>query len=154
MAKYKGNINLPEYKAVMLASLRSLCKDWGSLHEVSWSWLWENVERMLKQIMGKPAVQEKALSALYASLDEASLMIIRKEVYQKFFALAPAGQDYFKQSTTRLYFIADKLVAMTLDMYKEPKRMVEDISALGLPMSAMASPPTCLGPSSRAASRS
>lgn len=122
----KGEINLGEFKSVMLASLRSLVKDWASLHEVSWSWLWENVERMMKKLLGKPVKQEAALSAFMGSLDEGSLMTIRREVYSKFFALAPAGQDYFKQSTTRLHFIADKLVIMTLDMYREPKRMVED----------------------------
>eukprot|EP00449_Zooxanthella_nutricula_P042606 CAMPEP_0198611148 /NCGR_PEP_ID=MMETSP1462-20131121/157250_1 /TAXON_ID=1333877 /ORGANISM="Brandtodinium nutriculum, Strain RCC3387" /LENGTH=701 /DNA_ID=CAMNT_0044342953 /DNA_START=1 /DNA_END=2104 /DNA_ORIENTATION=+ len=131
IAKYKGTINLPEFKAVMLASLRSLVKDWGSLHEVSWSWLWENVERMIKALMGKPAAQEQALSELFGLMDEHMQGIVRREVYAKFFALAPAGQDYFKQSTTRLHFIADKLVTMTLDMYRDPKRMVEDISALG-----------------------
>merc|ERR1719414_1268411 len=133
IAKYKGTINLNEYKAVMLASLRSLVpKDWNGDHEVAWSWLWENVERMLKATMGKPQIQERALAKLWASLDDNSTMYVRREVYAKFFALAPAGQDYFKQSTTRLHFIADKVVVMTLDMYKDPKRMVEDISALGL----------------------
>ena len=44
-AKYKGDINLGEFKAVMLASMRSLVpKDWDNDHEVAWSWLWENVE--------------------------------------------------------------------------------------------------------------
>merc|ERR1719277_1042552 len=101
---------------------------------------------MIKALMGKPAAQEKALSALFNSLDENALGIIRREVYQKFFALAPAGQDYFKQSTTRLHFIADKLVAMTLDMYKEPKRMVEDISALGLRHVGYGIPTDLFGP--------
>merc|ERR1719277_953946 len=101
---------------------------------------------MIKALIGKPAAQEKALASLYSSLGEAELMIIRKEVYQKFFALAPAGQDYFKQSTTRLHFIADKLVAMTLDMYKEPKRMVEDISALGLRHVGYGIPTELFGP--------
>merc|ERR1719401_3128177 len=96
--------------------------------------------------MGKPAVQEAALSALFGSLDETSLGIVRREVYAKFFALAPAGQDYFKQSTTRLHFIADKLVAMTLDMYKDPKRMVEDISALGLRHVGYGIPTDLFGP--------
>merc|ERR1719428_2375958 len=73
IAKYKGTINLAEYKAVMLASLRSLVpKDWDSEHEVAWGWLWENVERMIKALMGKPAVQEKALERLWNSLDEIS----------------------------------------------------------------------------------
>jgi len=146
MAKYKGTITLPQFKAVMLASLRSLVKEWGSLHEVSWSWLWDNVERMIKALMGKPQGQQRALTAFFSSLGERELGIVRREVYTKFFAIAPAGQDYFKQSTTRLYFIADKLVQMTLDMYKEPKRMVEDISALGLRHVGYGIPTDLFGP--------
>merc|ERR1719436_2176358 len=87
---------------------------------------------MIKALMGKPAQQEKALAKLWASLDEKTQGYVRREVYAKFFALAPAGQDYFKQSTTRLHFIADRVVQMTLDVYKDPKKMVETISALGL----------------------
>merc|ERR1719229_2003731 len=101
---------------------------------------------MIKALMGKPEKQEKALTALFNSLDENALGIIRREVYQQFFALAPAGQDYFKQSTTRLHFIADKLVTMTLDMYKDPKRMVEDISALGLRHVGYGIPTDLFGP--------
>ncbi|CAE8678374.1 unnamed protein product [Polarella glacialis] len=133
MAKYKGSINLTEFKAVMLASLRSLVpKDWNSDHEVAWTWLWDNVERMLKALLGKPQVQEKALERLIMSLTEDSRNFLRREVYKKFFALAPGGQDYFKQSTTRLYWIADKIVEMTIEIYRDPVKMVEDISALGL----------------------
>ncbi|CAE8659910.1 unnamed protein product [Polarella glacialis] len=133
MAKYKGSIQLSEFKAVMLASLRSLVpKDWNSDHEVAWTWLWENVERMLKGLLGKPQVQEKALERFIMSLTEDSQNFLRREVYKKFFALAPGGQDYFKQSTTRLYWIADKIVEMTIEIYRDPVKMVEDISALGL----------------------
>ena len=134
IAKYKGgSIKLPEYKAVMLASLRSLVpRDWNSDHEVAWTWLWDNVERMLKNLMGKPAIQEKALGKFLDSLDEMTRMYVRREVYAAFFAIAPAGQNYFKQSTTRLHFITDQVVVFTIDMSKDPKRMTEDISALGL----------------------
>eukprot|EP00931_Biecheleriopsis_adriatica_P123585 TRINITY_DN9863_c1_g2_i1.p1 TRINITY_DN9863_c1_g2~~TRINITY_DN9863_c1_g2_i1.p1 ORF type:complete len:1199 (+),score=285.59 TRINITY_DN9863_c1_g2_i1:71-3667(+) len=135
MAKLKSKVppKLPEYKAVMLASLRSLVpKDWDTNHEASWNWLWENVERMLEKELGKPAARERYLGRFLGSLEEDTKQILRQEVYSKFFVLAPAGQDYFKQSTTRLYFIADKILEMTLDMYKEPRRMVDDISALGL----------------------
>eukprot|EP00931_Biecheleriopsis_adriatica_P078657 TRINITY_DN5208_c0_g1_i1.p1 TRINITY_DN5208_c0_g1~~TRINITY_DN5208_c0_g1_i1.p1 ORF type:complete len:1104 (+),score=248.48 TRINITY_DN5208_c0_g1_i1:34-3345(+) len=133
LAKYKGTINLAEYKAVMLASLRSLCpKDWDTNHEVAWSWLWENVERMLKDLMGKPQVQEKALERFIMSLTEDSVNYLRREVYKRFFALAPAGQDFFKQSTTRLYWIADKVVEQTMEMYREPKKMKDVLSATGL----------------------
>jgi len=146
IAKYKGAVNLNEYKAVMLASLRSLIKDWGSQHEVSWSWLWENVSRMIQALRGKPAVQEKKLAKFFCSLDEDGLGFIRREVYAKFFALAPAGQEFFKQSTTRLHWITDKVVAMTLDIYKQPNKMVEDISALGLRHVGYGIPTELFGP--------
>ncbi|CAK0792946.1 unnamed protein product [Prorocentrum cordatum] len=147
LAKYRGTVNLSEYKAVMLASLRSLVpKDWNSNHEVAWSWLWENVERMLKALMGRPAQWEKSLERLWSGLDESAQALVRREVYSKFFALAPAGQDYFKQSTTRLHFIADRIVSMTLEIYKDPKKMVEDISALGLRHVGYGIPTELFGP--------
>ncbi|CAE8728946.1 unnamed protein product, partial [Polarella glacialis] len=133
IAKYSGTVNLSEFKAVMLASLRSLVPtDWNSAHEVAWTWLWDNIARMLKNLIGKPAVQEKALGRFLMSLTGDSQNYLRREIFKRFFALAPKGQDYFKQSTTRLYFIADKVTEMTLGMYRDPKKVVEDISALGL----------------------
>lgn len=133
LAKYKGTINLAEYKAVMLASLRSLVpKDWGTGHEVAWSWLWDNVERMLKALTGKPQVMERGLERFILGLTEDSVNYLRRELYKRFFALAPAGQDFFKQSTTRLYWIADRVVELTIEMYRDPKKMVNDLSALGL----------------------
>uniref|UniRef100_A0A7S2QH07 Globin family profile domain-containing protein n=2 Tax=Zooxanthella nutricula TaxID=1333877 RepID=A0A7S2QH07_9DINO len=72
--------------------------------------------------------------------------MVRREVYLKFFALAPAGQDYFKQSTTRLHFIADRVVEMTVELYKDPKHMVEDISALGLRHVGYGIPTELFGP--------
>merc|ERR1719333_837735 len=60
-----GIINFAQYKSCMLASLRSLLpKDWDSAHEVAWSWLWENVERLILKVHGQPPVWEKALSKI------------------------------------------------------------------------------------------
>ncbi|CAE8585201.1 unnamed protein product [Polarella glacialis] len=133
LAKYRGTVNLSEFKSVMLASLRSLVpKDWNSAHEVAWTWLWENIERMLTALTGKPQVQEKALESFIMSLSEDSRNYLRRQVFKSFFALAPAGQDYFKQSSTRLYWITDQVVAMTIEIYKDPRKMVEELSALGL----------------------
>merc|ERR1719316_1675698 len=67
----RGNVNLTEYKSCMLASLRSLLpKDWDSSHEVAWTWLWENVERLILKVHGKPPGWEKALAKFLDSLDE------------------------------------------------------------------------------------
>merc|ERR1719151_279993 len=101
---------------------------------------------MIHAQMGKPAQQERALAKLWGSLDEASQGMVRREVYSKFFALAPAVQDFFKQSTTRLHFIADRIVAVTLEIYKDPKKMVEDISALGLRHVGYGIPTDLFGP--------
>mmetsp|Transcript_105817 Transcript_105817/g.306087 ORF Transcript_105817/g.306087 Transcript_105817/m.306087 type:complete len:1164 (-) Transcript_105817:65-3556(-) len=132
LSKYRGSINLREYKTVMLSSLRSLVTDWGSSHEFAWSWLWENVENLIRGMLGKPPMQEKALGAFLSSLDEQAVMHIRREVFAKFFLLQPTGQDYFKQSTTRLHFISDKVFAYTLEIFRAPREMVDDLSALGL----------------------
>ncbi|CAE8694901.1 unnamed protein product [Polarella glacialis] len=132
-AKLTGTTRLPEYKAVMLASLRSLVpKDWNSAHEVAWNWLWENVERLLQVQLGKPMAMQRLLGRYLGSLEEDGRQKWRTQFFAKFFELAPAGQDYFKQSTSRLYFIADRVLDMSLDLYKQPKDMVDDISALGL----------------------
>jgi hypothetical protein len=143
----KGNVNFGEYKSCMLASLRSLLpKEWSTQHEVSWSWLWENVERIVSKNMGNPPKWEKALTKFLRSLDENEKFEIRKDIYARFFAAAPAGQDYFKQSNTYLHFIADRIIEMTLELYHAPVKMVDDVSALGLRHVGYAIPTEFFGP--------
>merc|ERR1719482_2501745 len=143
----KKNVNLGEYKSCMMASLRSLLpKDWDSAHEVAWTWLWENVERLILKIHGQPPGWTDALNKLLSSLDEEMKFEIRRDIYNKFFTIAPAGQDYFKQSNTYLHIIADKVLAMTLDLYVNPVKMVDDVSALGLRHVGYAIPTELFGP--------
>jgi hemoglobin-like flavoprotein/uncharacterized membrane protein YgcG len=143
----QGSVNFAEYKSCMLASLRSLLpKDWSTQHEVSWCWLWENVERIMQKNMGSPPKWEKALAKVIGGLDENTAFELRKETYARFFAAAPAGQDFFKQSNTYLHFIADRVLQMTLEMYMDPVKMVDDISALGLRHVGYAIPTEFMGP--------
>ncbi|CAK9048506.1 unnamed protein product, partial [Durusdinium trenchii] len=133
LAKYRGKIILPEFKAVTLASLRSLLpQDWDTEHEIAWGWLWENIESLLSAMLGKPLLQEQALERFFLGMPPEEATQLREQLFPSFFALAPAGQDFLKQSATRINFIGDKVVAMTLEMYRAPRRMVEEISALGL----------------------
>ena len=62
--------------------------------------------------------------ALFSAL-VSEVKTIAAAVICRFFQIAPAGQDHFKQSTTRLYFIADKIIEMTMEMYQQPRMMVE-----------------------------
>lgn len=129
----EASIHLVEFRSVMLATLRSLCpKDWDTDHEVAWNWLWENIERMLKALWGKPRIYQHALDLFIAGLSDEEVDFFRRELYKRFFLNAPAGQDHFKQSTTRLYFLADRVVETTSDMFKRPRKMVQEISGLGL----------------------
>lgn len=134
LSKHDQNeVNLPEFKACMLAALRSLLpKQWSTAHETAWSWMWDNVARLLDQNMSKPPRQEAALNDFLESMDEAALYSMRKDVYIRFFGMTPIGQLYFKQSNTRLHFIAERVTFMTLELFRDPKRMVQQISALGL----------------------
>mmetsp|Transcript_57478 Transcript_57478/g.105042 ORF Transcript_57478/g.105042 Transcript_57478/m.105042 type:complete len:1108 (+) Transcript_57478:55-3378(+) len=143
----KGTINLGEFKACMLASLRSLlAKDWSSAHEVAWTWLWKNVENIVEKNMYNPPSYEKALSRLWQNMDQDQQYEMRKAIYASFFMAAPAGQDYFKQSNTRLHFIAQRILEMTLDLYQNPIKMVDDISALGLRHVGYGIPTELFGP--------
>ncbi|CAE7258880.1 unnamed protein product, partial [Symbiodinium necroappetens] len=128
-----SSLSLPDFRAVMLAALRSLIPDeWDMNHEVAWNWLWENVERVVSSTVPLPRPYEKAVRSFMFGLQEEQLQTIRIKTYADFFTRCPAGQEYFKQSTTRLYFILDKINEMTVEMFASPLKLVEDISALGL----------------------
>lgn len=133
LAKTKGQIRLKEFKSVMLATLRSLLpQDWSTDHENAWTWLWDTVERLLKANMGKPAVQEQALRVFLEGVSDEQRVQFRTQTYEIFFRNCVQGQDYFKQSTTRMHFIADKVLALTQDIFKDTHGVIEALSALGL----------------------
>jgi hemoglobin-like flavoprotein len=142
-----ANVKLAEFKSCMLASLRSLLpKDWTTNHEVSWSWLWENVEKLLMTTMGKTQGWGKSVADLIESIDDATGYSMREEIYAKFFAACPAGESFFKQSNTYLHIVATKIIQMSVEMYQDPIRMVDDISGLGLRHVGYAIPTELFGP--------
>lgn len=133
LAKYKGRINLPEFKAVTLASLRSLLPaDWDSEHEVAWGWLWENIENLLSAMLGKPKQQEDALEKFYRHIAEEDFQMLRSKLFPNFLETNPAAQSYVTQSATRINFVAEKILGLSLDLYRSPRKLVEEISAIGL----------------------
>lgn len=128
-----GEVNFAQFKSCMLAALRSMLpKEWDSSYEVAWTWLWDNVERVLLRTVGFPLLWEAQLEKFYGILDEDMRYELRRQIWDRFFQMAPTGQDYFKLSTTRLHFIAQRILDMTLELYHDPWHMTEDISALGL----------------------
>ena len=93
--KGSEKINLTDFKAVMLASLRSLVpKGWSAAHEAAWSWLWDHVEGLLQAQLGRVPVRERLLTQFFASLEEQSRETIAWALYAKFFELVPAGLGF------------------------------------------------------------
>ncbi|CAE7785803.1 KIF3A, partial [Symbiodinium pilosum] len=145
-------VNLSEFKSCMLAALRSLLPTvWDTTHEVAWNWLWDNIETILKKTMGKPLLWEQALQTMFATLSDEQLFSYRVQLYERFFSTVPAGQDYFKQSNTRLHFIAESATNMSLKLLQDPWQMVDDVSALGLRHVGYGIPTEMFGPFTEAA---
>ncbi|CAK9110292.1 unnamed protein product [Durusdinium trenchii] len=133
LSKVKDSVNLPEFKAVMLAALRSIVPDeWNMDHEMAWNWLWESVERIISSTISFPRAYEKTIRTFLFEQSEANMNQLRAQTYSCFFQRCPSGQDHFKQSTTRLYFILDRNYEMVLEIFENPAKVVEDLSALGL----------------------
>ncbi|CAJ1420772.1 unnamed protein product [Effrenium voratum] len=153
IAKTSGDhVSLSEFKSCMLAALRSLLPTvWDTNHEVAWNWLWDNIETLLKKTMGKPLMWEQTLSNMLGELSEDQLYTYRSNLYERFFSTIPAGQDFFKQSNTRLHFIAERATQMSLELLGEPWQMVDDISALGLRHVGYGIPTEMFGPFVQAA---
>ena len=90
IAKYKGDINLVDYRAVLLASLRSLVPK-----DCPW-----NAGRMIRALMGKPAPLEKALDRLWSTLGESSQAMVRREAYAQKFSPWPQQVRTTSRMTT------------------------------------------------------
>eukprot|EP00927_Polykrikos_kofoidii_P046597 TRINITY_DN40782_c0_g1_i1.p1 TRINITY_DN40782_c0_g1~~TRINITY_DN40782_c0_g1_i1.p1 ORF type:complete len:1138 (-),score=213.21 TRINITY_DN40782_c0_g1_i1:20-3319(-) len=148
LAKYDGSVvRLANYKQCLFAALRSvLPKQWTPEHERAWTWLWDNLARLLTREFGKPQLYERALMKWFDDLQEDDAAELRMNVYTKFFKQAPVGQEYLKQSNTRLHFIAESIFYMVLKLYQHPVKMVQEISALGLRHVGFGIPPDLLLP--------
>mmetsp|Transcript_38853 Transcript_38853/g.91445 ORF Transcript_38853/g.91445 Transcript_38853/m.91445 type:complete len:1189 (-) Transcript_38853:271-3837(-) len=128
-----STVNFRDFKAVMLASLRSLLpREWDSTHEKAWSWLWDNVESLASSSISKVTLFGNHLATFNAKMSEDDRVNFQDDIYANFFARCPAGQEHFKQSSARLRSIADKIIRLVEDFYKEPDAVIEQLSVLGL----------------------
>ena len=138
--KFATEVVFGDFRSVAMSSLKACVPDWNEEHEVAWMWLWGHVDRMLSEIRGKPEAQMKRLTKFLDNLSEEDAQRIRKGVHAQFFELAPAGQDYFKQSNTRLYFISQRVIDLSLRLYQDPSETIRQISELGLKHVGLAIP--------------
>lgn len=90
--------------------------------------------------------KEQALAKFF---ETDQLQVFKEQLFPHFLTFAPAaqalrlkpfkgfqkplfGEEFLKQSSTRILFIADKITSMTLEIYRQPTRVVEEASANGL----------------------
>eukprot|EP00439_Symbiodinium_sp_Y106_P012126 s4740_g1.t2 len=133
LQNYVPGLTLSEFKACLLAALRStLPQVWTPKHEAAWGFLWDNVVKIVNVSVERTSSYEPSLSGVYDAMSAGRFLKIKKEFFTAFFEVAPVGQNYFKQSLTRLLFIADKVLFFSLEMLRQPKKMVSEMSALGL----------------------
>ena len=128
------DIDFNKFKPVMLAALRSLLpKTWSTSHETAWEWLWATVASNLNEATMKARAFKPYIAHLFSVLGEDQLEHFRSTIYTDFFSKCAASQDLFKQSQTRLRYIADRVIQSSYDMFHKPKdEMVDILSALGL----------------------
>lgn len=128
------SIDFEKFKPVMLAALRSLLpKQWSTLHENAWEWLWTTVARNLNESTMKVRAFKPFNVKLFRNLTEDHLNRFRVDIFTAFFAKSTASQDLFKQSQSRLRYIADRVLQSSSDMFQKNKdETLDDLSALGL----------------------
>ncbi|CAK9055200.1 Retrovirus-related Pol polyprotein from transposon TNT 1-94 [Durusdinium trenchii] len=90
-------------------------------HETAWEWLWATISHNLNESTQKARAFKSYNAQLFASLKEEQLDIFRNDLYTDFFAKCAASQDIFKQSQTRLHYIADRVLQSSYEMFHTPK---------------------------------
>lgn len=129
----KEEVTLSQFKACLLAALRStLPKTWTGEHEEAWSWLWDNIVFTVEATMEHIPNWGEQLTNALGSISSKRLFKLRKDIYARFFQLAPAGGNFFKQSNTRLHFIADRVLELCKTFFEDPTGMISTLSSLGL----------------------
>ncbi|CAJ1347194.1 unnamed protein product, partial [Effrenium voratum] len=118
MVSKSKDIQFDRFKPVMLAALRSLLpKSWSTTHETAWEWLWATIARNLSESAMKVRAHKPYSSMLYSKLTDEQMEHFRSSIYPEFFAKSTASQDLFKQSQTRLRYIADRVLQSAYDMF-------------------------------------
>eukprot|EP00438_Fugacium_kawagutii_P018866 Skav221112 [mRNA] locus=scaffold233:81502:84844:+ [translate_table: standard] len=131
--RYK-DINFDKFKPVLLAALRSLLpKCWSTTHETAWEWLWFTISRNLTEATQKVKAYKQYNNHLFSTLGEEQFEQFRTSIYVEFFSKCSTSQEWFKQSQTRLHYIADRVLHSSHEMFQRAKEeTLDDLSALGL----------------------
>jgi len=152
LTRYLNPINFAEFKVVLLATLRSLVKEWNMEMDVAWNWFWDRIVGMLSDRKTLLTYKKKLGTAL-TTADEQTFQSLRRMLFARFFAEMPSAQEYLKTSMTRLYFVADRIIQMTFELLDNPEKMIEEITSTALMHVGMSIPREFFKPFRRAAQK-
>mmetsp|Transcript_96384 Transcript_96384/g.171323 ORF Transcript_96384/g.171323 Transcript_96384/m.171323 type:complete len:571 (+) Transcript_96384:19-1731(+) len=128
-----GNIALKEFQTCLLASTRALLPEvWDAQHESAWISCWNCIAEQLQQTLPLPARYEKAVAKLVGGLSDEQMKRIGAQSFVRLFQEHPRAENYFKQSNARLAFIVEKGLEMSVKIFQDPVRMVDEVTSLGL----------------------
>lgn len=128
-----GKIVLKEFQAVLLASFRMLLPlVWDSQREAAWTQMWTITSEKLQQCMPLPLKYEKPVAAFLSSLSVEEKKQFGTKVFDRLFTETPKAQNYFKLSNARLGYLVAKGLDLCGNLFKEPSKTVEEVTALGL----------------------
>merc|ERR1712070_1039646 len=105
-----GKLNLVEFKTCMLASLRSL----------------------LPKTLPLPGRYEKAVDNAMNDMSDEDKKAYGLNAFNRFFAKQPQSEIHFNTSNARLSVLAMQGLQLCQDIYKEPTRLVNVVTSLGL----------------------
>jgi hypothetical protein len=129
----RGDFRLHDFKVCMLASLRSLIpKAWSIAHEQAWTNMWENVQNLLTANLDLPAKYERAVENLVTQMPADEQKKFGLNAFNRLFAAQPRSENHFNTSNARLSTLASRALGMTMELYRDPARMVNESRSLGL----------------------
>merc|ERR1719454_2411696 len=94
--------------------------------------MWDMVESVLTNTLPLPGRYEKAVETAVGDMSEKDKKTYGLNACNRFFAKQKKAEDHFNTSNARLSVLAMQGLNLCQDIYKEPTRLVNVVTSLGL----------------------
>lgn len=129
----KGAANLKQFQTCMLSSARALLPEaWDAQHEGAWIKTWECIAAQLEKTLVLPPRYETPVRKFVTGMAEKDKHQIGLKAFERLFKEHPKSENFFKQNNARLASFVVKSLDMSVLLFHEPQRMVDEITQLGL----------------------
>lgn len=132
-AQARGGANLKQFQTCMLSSARALLPEvWDAQHEGAWIKTWECIAAQLEKTLALPSRYETLVRKFVTGMAEKDKHQIGLKAFERLFKEHPKSENFFKQNNARLASFVAKSLDMSVQLFQEPQRMVDEITQLGL----------------------